>query len=337
MAKPTNNSEVFIDALITLIQQHLQTVGGIYVTTGFIPPAPLPIPGVANWTGYSMEQPFEANPVEDGEVPEEDLRNENEKDDDTPDTEIGETKRILGKIPKDEEFETAQPITYTAKKINWEAEEVKITSVRVMTRSERRKNASGGVVNDEQASDNPPSLDTNVGTTAPKPPNTTETNGKLDTSKLAKIDSSYGAGLLHIEAAKMYNKMIDKAKKDGIVWSVSSTYRDYAGQVSCYATYGPGSAAKPGYSPHGWGLAIDFGEICGVQQKKAKELGVNRASPAAAQYTRSHSKIYNWLSKNGPTFGWYNPYRLADGTGMDEAWHWEYFGFYTLSKEERQS
>jgi LAS superfamily LD-carboxypeptidase LdcB len=340
MAKPTDNSEVFIDALITLIQQHLQTVGGVYMTTGLVPPSPIPIPGVANWTGYSMEQPFEAEPMDAGDSPEEDLRNENEKDDDTPDTEIGETKRILGGIPKDDEFESEQPITYTARKINWEAEEVTITSVRVITRTERKKNASGAAVDDEEDSGTPPTLDTNIGASAPpKPPGSTkgEKNGRLDTKKLSPIDSSYGSGMLHIEAAKMYNKLLAKAKKDGVKWSVSSTYRDYAGQVACYAKYGSGSAAKPGSSPHGWGLAIDFGEICGVQQNKANELGVNRASPAAAKYTRSHSKIYNWLSKNGPTFGWYNPYRLADGTGMDEAWHWEYFGFYTLSKEERQS
>jgi hypothetical protein len=28
---------------------------------------------------------------------------------------------------------------------------------------------------------------------------------------------------------------------------------------------------------------------------------------------------------------------LADGAGMDETWHWEYWGFYTLTKEQRQA
>jgi predicted chitinase len=54
MAKPTDNSEVFIDALIRQIQQHLTTVGGIYITTGFIAPSPLPIPGFKTWTGYTI-------------------------------------------------------------------------------------------------------------------------------------------------------------------------------------------------------------------------------------------------------------------------------------------
>jgi LAS superfamily LD-carboxypeptidase LdcB len=135
----------------------------------------------------------------------------------------------------------------------------------------------------------------------------------------------------------MYNKMIAKAKQEGVRWRVSSTYRDLAGQEACFAKYGSGSAAKPGYSPHGWGLALDFGEICGMQQDRAKTLGVNRASASAARYTRENSKIYQWLAKNGPNYGWYNPYRLADGTGMDEAWHWEYWGFYTLTKQQRES
>jgi hypothetical protein len=40
----------------------------------------------------------------------------------------------------------------------------------------------------------------------------------------------------------------------------------------------------------------------------------------------------------GPKYGWYNPYRLCDGKGkMDEAWHWEYWGFFTLTAAERES
>ena len=185
----------------------------------------------------------------------------------------------------------------------------------------------------------PPKIAKNVGAQAPAPPPGLASygNGKVPKDKLGSIDSSYGGGTLHIEAAKMYNKLIARAKKDGIKWRVSSTYRDYSSQVACYEKYGPGSAAKPGSSPHGWGLALDFGEICGMQETKAKALGVGRAKPAPAKYTRENSKIYQWLAKNAPNYGWYNPYRLADNAGMDEAWHWEYWGFYTLTKEQRQA
>jgi hypothetical protein len=337
--KPNDNSEIFLNALISQIESHLRTVGGVYLTTGLIAPSPIPIPGAATWTGYSMDEQFEGVIEEGEDAIEEDLRNENEKDDDTPDTEIGETKRILGKVPIGEEWETPREMTVVDLKVNLEANEVTLTSadIRRITREARSYGGGGG--SDEETDSNPPVIGSNVGATAPpRPPGSTkdESNGRLDTKKLMRIDSAYGSGMLHIEAAKQYNKMLAQAIKDKIEWRVSSTYRDIAGQISCYEKYGPGSAAKPGSSPHGWGLAIDFGEICGTQQRKAKELGVGRAHPSAAKYTREHSKNYYWLAKNGPKYGWYNPYRLADGGGMDEAWHWEYWGFYTLSEDERK-
>lgn len=54
MARPTNNSETFLNQLITQIQLHLQTVGGIYITLGTLMPSPLPIPGFKTWTGYTI-------------------------------------------------------------------------------------------------------------------------------------------------------------------------------------------------------------------------------------------------------------------------------------------
>ncbi len=64
MAKPTDNSEQFLDQLISQIQQHLTTVGGMYITTATYPPSPLPLPGIANWTGYTIP-PAQSS----GEVP----------------------------------------------------------------------------------------------------------------------------------------------------------------------------------------------------------------------------------------------------------------------------
>ena len=54
MAKPTNDSEVFLNQLIAQIQLHLQTVGGTYITIGNITPSPLPLPGFKTWTGYTI-------------------------------------------------------------------------------------------------------------------------------------------------------------------------------------------------------------------------------------------------------------------------------------------
>jgi predicted chitinase len=54
MARPTDDSEVFLNQLIAQMQQHLTTVGGVYITTGTMPPSPLPIPGFKSWTGYTI-------------------------------------------------------------------------------------------------------------------------------------------------------------------------------------------------------------------------------------------------------------------------------------------
>lgn len=54
MAKPTDNSEVFLDQLISSIQTHLSTIEGIYLTLSLYPPAMTPGPGIVNWKGYTI-------------------------------------------------------------------------------------------------------------------------------------------------------------------------------------------------------------------------------------------------------------------------------------------
>jgi len=276
-----------------------------------------------------------------------DLREGETENDDMPDTDIGETQEILGEVPEDEEVEEPEALQEeNSSYFNEEAQEVPISADDV--RTDEPNDPTEPIVNPADPNTAPvvevnsPKITTNVGRTAPPiPPGLAQyavggKNGTIPRDKLGNIDASYGGGILHIEAAKMYNKMIAQAKKEGVRWRVSSTYRDLAGQVACFKKYGSGSAAKPGSSPHGWGLALDFGEIAGMQQARAKALGVGRATIGPARYTRENSKIYQWLARNGPKYGWYNPYRLADGVKMEEAWHWEYWGFYTLTKEQRQ-
>jgi len=53
MAKPTDNSEFFLDQLIASIQSHLPTIKGIYVTTSLYPGL-IPGPGIVFWSGYSI-------------------------------------------------------------------------------------------------------------------------------------------------------------------------------------------------------------------------------------------------------------------------------------------
>ena len=92
--KPNDNSEIFLNALISQIQIHLQTVGGVYITTATVAPSPLPIPGMANWQGYGFE-PVETEQQEEGDVPDDEA---SDGIDDGPAVEIGETKRKLGRV-----------------------------------------------------------------------------------------------------------------------------------------------------------------------------------------------------------------------------------------------
>ncbi len=83
---------------------------------------------------------------------------------------------------------------------------------------------------------------------------------------------------------------------------LNSSYRDISTQQALAVTK-PGLAATPGYSMHGWGVAID---IC----------------------TNSYSSTahWNWLKANAPIFGYDNPaWARRGGSGAYEPWHWEYF------------
>ncbi len=54
MAKPTDNSEVFLDQLIASIQSHLPTIKGMYLTTSLYPPLLTPGPGAVPFVGYTI-------------------------------------------------------------------------------------------------------------------------------------------------------------------------------------------------------------------------------------------------------------------------------------------
>jgi LAS superfamily LD-carboxypeptidase LdcB len=86
------------------------------------------------------------------------------------------------------------------------------------------------------------------------------------------------------------------------------------------ASLGKGyTVAAVGFSPHGWGGEIDFGELYQLASGGS-------GNPAINANVRNTSTLYKWLATNGPKYNWFNPYRLADGGGVDECWHWEYWG-----------
>lgn len=105
-----------------------------------------------------------------------------------------------------------------------------------------------------------------------------------------------GGEYMQKNAGINYLKMIKAARKAGISLSNTSGFRTYSEQAALYAQYGPGRAARPGYSNHQQGLSMDIG-------------GVNGYGTAA----------YNWLQRNAGRFGFRN-----DVPG--EFWHWTYYG-----------
>ena len=146
-------------------------------------------------------------------------------------------------------------------------------------------------------------------------------NGQLPPDLLKLVPG----GQLHNAAVKSYKHMLNAAKADGVTLkptSVADTYRPYNVQYNAfmeryspkptgdtrgitrqwdgktwYLKKGYAPSASPGFSNHGWGLAVDFANCTG--------------------------KTFQWLTKNGNRFGWYI------GTGDPakpgfESWHWEY-------------
>jgi hypothetical protein len=90
--------------------------------------------------------------------------------------------------------------------------------------------------------------------------------------------------------------MAQAAQKDGITLSAASCFRTMSHQECLYnRTCGSNLAAKPGYSNHQMGLALD---IDGVGSTLAPGSG----------------PIWDWLAKNAGNFGYKN--------FPSEAWHW---------------
>lgn len=116
-------------------------------------------------------------------------------------------------------------------------------------------------------------------------------------------------------AAKAYLAFKKAAESSGFKWTLSSAYRSRQQQASLGSS---STVASPGSSPHGWGGAIDISELYRTVN--------GSGNPSANATARQSSSLYKWMAENGPKFGWYNPYRLADGKGVDELWHWEYWG-----------
>lgn len=126
--------------------------------------------------------------------------------------------------------------------------------------------------------------------------------------KLTNLTSIGGSHKLNSDAASDYKKMVDAAKKDGISWTITDSYRPYdiqdkifdwdyfnkTGKKRKKGTSGT-PVAYPGTSNHGWGSAVDLGVKYG-------------------------DKAHTWLVDNASKFGFSNPFNNP----RTEPWHWEH-------------
>ncbi len=87
--------------------------------------------------------------------------------------------------------------------------------------------------------------------------------------------------------------------------TITSCYRSFQKQQQLYENPGPGWAAKPGTSNHGWGLAFDWSP------------GTGRAKFSDPEYV--------WLATNAYTYGFYNAGKNFKNA---EAWHFEILSSY---------
>jgi hypothetical protein len=343
----TKNTGLIVDDFIAYAQRHLTTVSGIVNVTAIYPPNPTPAPGIVNWQGYRVAgaKREELGTISDQETP---------KGDDTPEVEKKDKEEYEERnnviIPPDETVPSkSEQIDYTPNLVIEEDEALTFVEVkenpgqfpprqRFVPRTYRvttpNNNGGGGGGNFEGEV----KIYGNVGAQAyPGAPDFRKNyknafiplDAMIGIEKGAKTRYKYkGEGgwfLLHPEAASQYFKMKEQAIADKIRWTISSAYRDYDHQVSL----GSGSTvATPGASPHGWGAAIDFPELHALVGGSGSGT-INKAA-------REKSSLYRWLSNNGPKYGWYNPYRLADGNTTDEIWHWEYWGHWVKYGDQPQ-
>ena len=101
-------------------------------------------------------------------------------------------------------------------------------------------------------------------------------------------------------------KLAEDAKAAGINLKALSSFRSMASQESLWAQYGRDTSrvARPGFSPHQAGVAIDFDNMSGYIAKASCSNRATNPTPA-----------YQWLRANSVNYG-FKQYAA-------EAWHWD--------------
>ena len=133
--------------------------------------------------------------------------------------------------------------------------------------------------------------------------------------------SGYGNGYLVKDAHDAYVELYNAAKNDGMNLIVTTSYRNYGFQSTLYYNYvnrdGQESAdtysARPGYSEHHTGLAVD--------------LSTPSLTNAFTEFI--YTDEYKWMQNNCYKYGFIQRYTDENQyiTGYQpEAWHYRYVG-----------
>lgn len=141
---------------------------------------------------------------------------------------------------------------------------------------------------------------------------------------------------LRSETAKSFVKMVQAARKDGLVIAVISSYRGFESQKTIwnakYLKYQSEGlepeaiiekiieySSLPGTSRHHWGTEIDIVE-------GSKEIPEDPLIADYFQKNGPYHTLYQWLKENASTFQFLEPYTNdPNRTGFAyEPWHWSF-------------
>lgn len=121
------------------------------------------------------------------------------------------------------------------------------------------------------------------------------------------IEGANGKALVHSSVSKSWHDLVSAAVQNGVYLSASSSFRTWEHQNDlCGGTCDGSLVAKPGYSPHQMGFAIDF---AGTSVK-----GTSSTS-CTGRATDPNSPTWAWLAANAKNFG-IKQY-------SNESWHWD--------------
>ena len=342
---PTKDVDTFLSSFISAATIHLTTISGTTeLISQYIPPLPIG-PAIATWTGYKIEGSIKR--VRPGVV--EEKLPDPPLEDDHP---IIEGKAFMdhqknnGRVRFNRVADAINPELLEApKRVLYKAPEpIRATTITSETIQEPVR-APGRL----QPITTPLTTDLltpikNIGnlgsgTPPPSPAFSSFNNGFYPKEKLVAIQKAEGGSgykgyyVLEPGAAAACSKWMAQAKSDGFSFTITSAYRDFAyqnklaaGSANPKTKKKSAAVASAGNSVHGIGLAVDIGELYRAAGGKgaAEDNGI-----AINRRIRENSKLYQYLAKTGPSFGFINPYRLADNAGtVDECWHWEYWGYY---------